>query len=272
MVTLLDHYMTCWKHEKPSSSPLFIALQGPQGCGKTTLVNYMSHISSFHIVHLCLDDFYLPFQDQLLIYEHENYHPFYKGRGHAGTHDLPLLLDCLEKLNSIISGTLQIPVYDKLSQQGRGDRLPIDQWRSIHLPVDIVILEGWMMGFQPKIRLDQLPPILHTFNRYLYTYLPIYDYFDAFIQFQIDDITWIHTWRKEQEDHSKIISMSHIEDPSSSSSSIGMTDEDFNEFMDRFLAVYPFYTSDIIPNYPWKQFLIIHLTQDRGLKSFSTSS
>ena len=43
----------------------------------------------------------------------------------------------------------KIPSYDKSLRKGRGDRVPLNQWRSITSPVDIILLEGWMLGFTP---------------------------------------------------------------------------------------------------------------------------
>jgi D-glycerate 3-kinase len=267
IANLIEQQLGCWLHEESSrTTPLFVGIQGPQGCGKTTLAHYISQKSPWRVVHLCLDDFYLPLEEQSRLYEHEQRHPLYMTRGHAGTHDIGLILGCLRTLRSAKSGTLRVPVYDKLAHKGRGDRLPIDQWRVIELPVDIVLFEGWMMGFQPKSDPRLLPPLLHTINRYLYDYLPIYTYCDAFIQFQIDDLTWIFRWRREQEHHHRL--SRKIDDRSSP---LGMTDSEVDDFVEHFLPVYPVYMSEVVRTYPWKRVLIIHLDHERRLLSFSST-
>jgi len=61
--------------------------------------------------------------------------------------------------------TLSIPKYSKALRQGRGDRLPLEQWTIIEKPVDIVILEGWMLGFsayQPTLLEDEIPDTIAT--------------------------------------------------------------------------------------------------------------
>ena len=42
-----------------------------------------------------------------------------------------------------------IPRYDKSQQGGRGDRAPRDTWPVVRGPVDVVLFEGWMLGFRP---------------------------------------------------------------------------------------------------------------------------
>lgn len=86
----------------------------------------------------------------------------------AGTHDLDLMMKTLRSIlnlnthdspielsnnnttsSSISNKVCKIPYYDKSMRQGRGDRVPIDQWQEFSAPVDIIILEGWMLGFTP---------------------------------------------------------------------------------------------------------------------------
>ena len=267
IANLIEEQLSVWLQEKPSTiTPLIVGIQGPQGCGKTTIAHYISQRSSWRVVHLCLDDFYLPLEELSRLFEREHRHPLYVTRGQAGTHDIGLILSCLKSLQSAKSGTLQIPIFDKLANEGRGDRLPINQWRVIELPVDIVLFEGWMMGFQPKPDIRLLPSLLHTINRHLYDYLPIYTYCDAFIQFQIEDLTWIYRWRREQEHHSRL--SRKINDDRSS---LGMTDIEVNNFVDHFLPTYSVYMPDIVQTYPWKRVLILHLDNERRLLSFSST-
>lgn len=40
-----------------------------------------------------------------------------------------------------------IPRYDKSAYGGKGDRAPKDQWQKVQGPLDLVIVEGWMLGF-----------------------------------------------------------------------------------------------------------------------------
>ena len=40
-------------------------------------------------------------------------------------------------------------MYDKSAYHGVGDRAAVAKWRSIQWPLDLVILEGWMLGYTP---------------------------------------------------------------------------------------------------------------------------
>lgn len=45
-------------------------------------------------------------------------------------------------------GVVRIPRYDKSARGGKGDRAPEGEWGIVKTPVDIVLLEGWMLGFE----------------------------------------------------------------------------------------------------------------------------
>jgi D-glycerate 3-kinase len=72
-------------------------------------------------------------------------------RGNAGTHDLKLGTDTLTALKSAKSRNDQValPRYDKSKNQGRGDRADPGTWPRVQGPLDIILFEGWMLGFRP---------------------------------------------------------------------------------------------------------------------------
>lgn len=97
----------------------------------------------------------------------------------AGTHDLALLKLTLKKLSTAAEDELVlVPRYDKSMRGGRGDRAPEGDWTAVtgaacaaqrctaqhrgatdSLPhscaagrPDVVLLEGWMLGFTPLQR------------------------------------------------------------------------------------------------------------------------
>ena len=76
-------------------------------------------------------------------------------RGNAGTHDLALGTQTLEALHGANSGDsngaaeLAVPRYDKSRNGGRGDRAEPAAWPRVQGPLDIVLFEGWMLGFRP---------------------------------------------------------------------------------------------------------------------------
>ena len=42
-----------------------------------------------------------------------------------------------------------IPQYDKSLNNGKGDRANPKYYKKINGPIDLVIVEGWMLGYKP---------------------------------------------------------------------------------------------------------------------------
>src|SRR5258708_1320897 len=159
------------------TSPIFVALQGPQGSGKTSLASRVKEMlaednedhSPFHVVTLSIDDLYLPHaQLNALASAHLN-NPFLRGRGLPGTHDIPLglsLLRSLKEINRSKADDIRIPRFDKSLFDGEGDRLPESEWTAVKGPLDVVLLEGWCVGFYPQsrqyieARMNEVPLVL----------------------------------------------------------------------------------------------------------------
>lgn len=158
---LTDHKSTHSLSSFNPVPPLFIGVQGPQGIGKTTITtSLLATLSapphSLKLAVLSLDDFYLPHAGLASI---ANKHPTNKllhGRGQPGTHDVPLIVHVLSALASINTEgpdvQVKVPVFDKSLMGGEGDRLPTG--RIISGPVDVVLFEGWCMGFYPLAEED----------------------------------------------------------------------------------------------------------------------
>lgn len=186
--------------------PLFVALQGPQGIGKTSLTSSLQDAlhsaaqrkgpptSPFQadagltrrpkVAVLSLDDFYLPHSAMLTLTrashtvtvsseEESSPQPnkLLSGRGLPGTHDLSLLasaLSIISRINNPVSPSqstttpeapalsnvqsqtfpsVVTPKYDKSAFAGEGDRDM--EFNTLSGPIDVVVLEGWCMGFHP---------------------------------------------------------------------------------------------------------------------------
>ncbi|MFM7086287.1 MAG: hypothetical protein ACKOXO_04755 [Cyanobium sp.] len=119
-----------------------LALNGPVGAGKSTLGRHLEALApswGLRLVVASIDDLYLtwPQRQQRLAGN-----PFGVSRVPPGSHDVPLLLGCLQEWRC--SGELRLPQFDKTLAGGQGDR---SGWR--RQPCDALVLEGWLMGCRP---------------------------------------------------------------------------------------------------------------------------
>jgi D-glycerate 3-kinase len=73
---------------------------------------------------------------------------FLQGRGTAGTHDMKLGEETIENM-VLNEKVIEIPRYDKSAFGGKGDRAERKDWYQMQGPLDLVIVEGWMLGFSP---------------------------------------------------------------------------------------------------------------------------
>lgn len=138
--------------------PLFVAIQGPQGSGKSYISAQLKSILSSHlnVAVLSIDDLYLPHHRLVALAAEHPDNPLWNGRGQPGTHDVIYGEQLLSKLKSQ-SGRIELPRFDKSLFNGEGDRLPmdLDDATFVQTPVDVVILEGWCVGFN-SISVEEL--------------------------------------------------------------------------------------------------------------------
>ena len=63
-----------------------------------------------------------------------------------------------ETFSAIISNgpgqSMAIPRYSKALRDGKGDRAPASDWTNVTGKIDIVLFEGWMLGFTPIVPLE----------------------------------------------------------------------------------------------------------------------
>lgn len=169
--------------------------------------------------------------------------------GIIGTHDVPLAVSVFSQL--LRGEPTQVPQYDKSAFSGQGDRLPESQWIAVnqpgHPPVDVVILEGWSVGFRPiaatevearwkapsrTLQKHQLQHLLHV-NEKLAEYNALTDLFDVFIHIDSEDTEYVYAWRAEQEEHLR---------ESKGDPSAGMTPEQVVRFVDGYYPAYELFT------------------------------
>lgn len=192
--------------------PLFVAVQGPQGSGKSYLTAHVQQLlqsppHSLRVVVFSLDDLYLPHEALVSLAASHPQNVLWQGRGQPGTHDVELGVQILHSLKQG-NGTVELPRFDKSLYSGEGDRLPLDgSGTVVKQPpvVDVVILEGWCVGFRSISRDDLLSRWngiwriereklglaenqmgrlidIEAVNEKLKDYNRLWDYFDCFIQ------------------------------------------------------------------------------------------
>ncbi|KAH9485522.1 putative ATP-dependent kinase TDA10 [Psilocybe cubensis] len=248
--------------------PLFVAIQGPQGSGKSYLATHVQSLlqkppHSLRVAVLSIDDLYLPHKDLVLLAAANSDNPLLNGRGQPGTHDVDLGVQILSALKTGNS-TIELPRFDKSLHSGEGDRLPVDGTGTIVVQpprIDVVIFEGWCVGFSPiseqeilsrwrgvwdserrKLNrgLDNIcrPADLKIINEYLKQYSRLWSFFDIFVQLKPEEPPFSHVsryevvykWRLDQEHNMK-----------SRNGGKGMSDTAVQSFVDRYIPGYVFF-------------------------------
>lgn len=219
--------------------PMIVGVSGCQGSGKTTLCDTITHLLkeepyNLNIINFSLDDLYLNHKDQLLLSKKYENNPLYQQRGQAGSHDLKLAKETFNLLIQQKEGYIPIPAYDKSLNSGKGDRLDKSQWKYAIAPIDIILFEGWMLGFKPLLKVKQtaigienakvMNALLNEYER------DIYPFFDIFIHLSPNEINQVFKWRLEQEQNMKITR--GVE---------GLSDEQVKLFVETYMPAYELY-------------------------------
>ncbi|MBP8274547.1 MAG: hypothetical protein KAY59_08955 [Acidobacteria bacterium] len=206
--------------------PLIVGIQGPQGAGKTTLTRaLLDALPALGLTGaaVSIDDFYMTRAGQLEVAAAHPGNPYLEHRGYPGTHDIAL---GEQTLAAASQGGLTIPVYDKSAHGGRGDRAPEAEWRHVAEPIDVVFVEGWMLGFEPVPEASLADPNLIAPNRALAAYARWYRYIDAWVVLRAVDPTYVLTWRVEAEERMK------------AAGKPGLSRADIEDYIRRFLPAY----------------------------------
>lgn len=189
----------------------YLAINGSQGSGKSTMAAFLQcifeHQFDLSVANLSIDDFYLTRKERKHLAEH--IHPLLATRGVPGTHDIPLAINTLKKLNEV-HNSVQLVRFNKAYD----DRAEKHLWDKVAAPVDIVILEGWCMGLQAQNSADLYTPInrleqledsngrwRNFVNAQLEEHYPdLFNMFDQLIMLKAPSFDCVYQWRKNQED------------------------------------------------------------------------
>jgi D-glycerate 3-kinase len=190
----------------------------------------MAAMEQLRVVGISIDDFYLTRTEQLAL-SHRHYgNRFLQHRGYPGTHDGVLGVQVLEALRHLRAGDeVALPSYDRSAALGRGDRRPESEWPRTTGPLDLVILEGWMLGFEPVDEHAIGDPQLRTVNELLRGYAAWTASLDALIWLNPEDYRFVVDWRAEAEADARKAGRG------------GMSDTDVRAFATGFLPAYETY-------------------------------
>lgn len=237
-----------------ASKAWVLGLQGPQGCGKSTLAAALVEIAQterWRAACVSIDDFYLTYIEQRAVADAHPGNPCLQYRGYPGTHDVALGGRVIDALASCAEGSdVLVPAYDKSAQQGRGDRAPESRWRRVAGPLDLVIVEGWMLGF---VALDEasLEAELVAPNRCLAQYGAWIARLDSLVHMSVESPATIVKWRVESERNRRL------------RGETALSDEDAADYIRRFLPAYRVYVPQLEAHPPCADFLALTLGPDR---------
>jgi len=243
--------------ESKKRPPVFVGISAAQGCGKTTLTKYMELLfeqDDLNCIVMSLDDFYLTHAEQTQLAIEQSNNPMLQYRGNAGTHDLSLMMNTLTALaqNDSQQTPVSIPRYNKSLHAGRGDREPQENWSPVNKHVDIVLFEGWMLGFTPVsdptvLTLENsdpspLPPShgelfpfatdmtgITEVNHMLKGYQRLHYLFDAWLVLGVQNASVIYDWRAQAEHAARAFGLP------------GLSDEELKDFVGRYMPAYRAY-------------------------------
>ena len=244
--------------------PLVLGINAPQGCGKTTLVSELEALATatgLAAASVSIDDFYLTRDGQAALAAANPGNPLLELRGNAGSHDLRLGADTLAALAAAGPGTsIPLPRYDKAAHGGLGDRADPSAWPTVTGPLDLVLLEGWMLGFSPvgEPAAGALSPHLPPVDAALGAYKAAWDAaVGAWLVIAAPSAQCVYAWRAEAEVALRAAGRG------------GMSDEQVADFCDRYMPAYAAYGDGLVARGPTTaragHVLVVGVEKDRSL-------
>lgn len=235
------------EHKKSGSrSALVVGISAPQGCGKSTIVECLQAVfggRGVKSVSVSIDDFYLTRAEQVAVAEANKGNPLLELRGNAGSHDNQLGTGTLQQLKGLVEegAVARVPRYDKSKHSGKGDRAEASTWPTVTGPIDVVLFEGWMLGFQSigSTRAAAVSAHLPAVDKALTLLKDAWDkYVDVWLVVKVGDPQYVFKWRLEAEQKMRLTGKP------------GMTDSEIQDFCNRFMPAYRAYLPGLYQHGP----------------------
>jgi D-glycerate 3-kinase len=248
------------QHEQ-ATKPIILGISGLQGSGKSTwaakIVDILTSKHELHAIAFSLDDLYKTHDDLVAQRNKDPENKLYWTRGQPGTHEEQLAAKFFRELGAYRGESeLKIPSFDKSKFDGEGDRALEQDWPVLSRRPDVVVFEGWCVGFQPlpasaieakhKLAVDGKLPVNTPAQHQLKHLLQINDnlkrYCDAFmgprrfdflIHLDTTNLHNVYTWRLQQE-HKMI-----------EAKGSGMSDDQVRAFIDGYMPSYEIYLDQL---------------------------
>ena len=207
-IPICDHI---FKKLKKSPKNNIIGLSGAQGSGKSTIAQILKLVLKFrhnlNVICFSIDDYYKTLKERKKMAHRVN--KLFLTRGVPGTHNVKMLLNDLNKLQSLKFEKMKIPKFDKSID----DRLPKNKWNIIKKKPDVIIFEGWCVGARYEKRstlknsINQLEKNedsnmvwRNTVNSELKNnYLRLFKKIDYLVYLKIPSFRYVIKWRSLQE-------------------------------------------------------------------------
>lgn len=199
--------------QKRESEALLIGINGAQGTGKSTLAALLKTAlkseADWQVAVLSIDDFYFTIEERKQLAE--KVHPLLRTRGVPGTHDVQMLVRCIDNLVKLdAESTLSLPRFDK----ARDDRADRSEWPVVNGRIDLIIVEGWCVGSPPQSEselieaanaLEECDDAQGKWRKYVNDslrgdYATLFARLNALVFLQAPGFSVIHRWRLLQEE------------------------------------------------------------------------
>lgn len=213
----------------PAPRPRTVFVSGPQGCGKSTLCALAVEAlaaDGLRAVAVSIDDFYLTHEAQRALAAAHRGNPFLEFRGYPGTHDVGLGERVIASLANDRGAGVRVPAYDKSAHDGRGDRAPASRWRVERGPFDVVLVEGWMLGFAPVAERALPDARMAPANAALAGYARWHALADALVHLAMGEPAYVVRWRVDAERARR------------EAGAPGLSDEAARDYVTRFVPAY----------------------------------